>query len=102
MAPVGENIRIARIKMKLSQQNMADELNITQAAYSKLERDETRMDLDRIYEIAEILKMSPFELMPKPKYGKGINLSFFENMPQRIRNAWKSFKEEKLLSRISE
>jgi len=102
MPPVGENIRLARIRKKLSQQNMADELNITQAAYSKLERDETKMDIDRIYEIAEILEMSPFDLMPKPKYGLSINLNFLEGLPNRLRNLWKRLRGRPVDIELSE
>lgn len=48
-------------------------LEISQAAYSNLERNETEMTVTRVFEIAEIFEMSPFELMPKPKFGSGIH-----------------------------
>ena len=102
MAPIGENIRLARLRKNYSQQNMADELNISQAAYSKLERDETVMSLERIYEIAEILEISPFSLMPKPKYGLNINLQSFLDLPRKIRSFWKKKGTPEGYSSISE
>ncbi|MGF7080449.1 helix-turn-helix domain-containing protein [Mucilaginibacter sp. UYCu711] len=73
MDNIGEKIRIRRVTKSYSQEYMAFMLNISQAAYSNLERGETALTLTRVYEIAEILEMSPFELMPKPKFGLGIN-----------------------------
>jgi transcriptional regulator with XRE-family HTH domain len=70
---VGENIRIQRLIKGYSQEYMAFMLEISQAAYSSLERNAGNITVRRIYDIAEILKMSPFELMPKPKYETGLN-----------------------------
>lgn len=72
MNDVGEKIRLQRLTKKYSQEYMAFLLDISQAAYSKIERDETELTLKRIYEIAEILEISPFTLMPKPKHGAAI------------------------------
>jgi transcriptional regulator with XRE-family HTH domain len=35
---------------------MAHELNISQVAYSKIEKSETKLSLDRLFKIAEILE----------------------------------------------
>lgn len=88
MGLVGEKIRIQRLTKKYSQEYMAWSLDISQAAYSKLERDETEMTIPRIYAIAEILEISPFELMPKPKYGLGINLKLFYKTLNKLRKIW--------------
>lgn len=86
MFKIGEKIRLIRINKGLSQQYMAFELDISQAAYSKMERDEILISLPRLYEIAEIFKMSPFELMPKPKYGSGLNRFTFTKTLKKILN----------------
>lgn len=101
MAPVGENIRLARLKKNYSQQNMADELDISQAAYSKLERDETEISIQRIYAIAEILEISPFELLPKPKYGLSVNLGFLQRVPQGIKHFWQKMTRRKSVPEVS-
>jgi transcriptional regulator with XRE-family HTH domain len=54
---IGEYIRIERLKKGWSQENMAHMMNISQAAYSKLESGHTTMSLPRLCEIAKILKI---------------------------------------------
>ena len=90
MDTIGEKIRIRRLTKNYSQEYMAFMLDISQAAYSNLERDETELTIRRIYEIAEILEMSPFELMPKPKFGIGINPQLFYRTINKIRSVWTS------------
>ena len=85
---IGDEIRIRRLTKGYSQEYMSYALDISQAAYSKLERNETEMSITRIYQIAEILEVSPFELLPKPKYGTGINQDFINRTLRRIRNSW--------------
>ena len=81
---IGEKIRIQRMIKGYSQEYMAFMLEISQAAYSNLERDETEMTITRIYEISEILEISPFELMPKPKFGSVIR---YHHLADWIRTA---------------
>jgi transcriptional regulator with XRE-family HTH domain len=56
---VAEKIRIERLRLNLSQQNLADELGITVAAYSNLERGVSEISVNRLIIIAGILKKSP-------------------------------------------
>jgi len=56
---VAEKIRLERLRLNLSQQNMADELGVTVAAYSNLERGITEISVNRLTVIAGILKLSP-------------------------------------------
>ena len=56
---VAEKIRIERLRLNLSQQNLADELGITVAAYSNLERGVSEISVNRLFIIANILKKSP-------------------------------------------
>jgi transcriptional regulator with XRE-family HTH domain len=90
MNMIGEKIRIRRLTKNYSQEYMAFMLEISQAAYSNLEREETKLTIDRIYEIAEILEMSPFELMPKPKFGTGINHLLFWRTMKKLSIMWTS------------
>jgi transcriptional regulator with XRE-family HTH domain len=88
MAPIGENIRIQRAIKGYSQQYMAYALDISQAAYSKMERNETELSIRRIFAIAEILEISPYVLMPKPKFGTSINLRNFLHTIYKISRLW--------------
>lgn len=56
---VAEKIRIERLRLNLSQQNLADELGITVAAYSNLERGVSEISVNRLIIISGILKKSP-------------------------------------------
>jgi transcriptional regulator with XRE-family HTH domain len=87
MNKIGEKIRIQRLTKSYSQEYMAFLLDISQAAYSKVERDETEITLKRVYEIAEILEISAFELMPKPKYGIGINYLYGKTLV-KLKKFW--------------
>ncbi len=68
--------RIAKYrKMRgISHDAMAANLNITQAAYSKLEKGETKLSVDRLYKISEILEQSLEDLMGlENKYSQNIH-----------------------------
>lgn len=70
---LGNAIRIQRAIKGYSQEYMASRLNISQNAYSKLEREETEISVKRIYEIAEILEISIYQLLPEVRSGALIN-----------------------------
>ncbi|HLU85224.1 MAG TPA: helix-turn-helix transcriptional regulator [Vicingaceae bacterium] len=56
-------IRAARHQFGFSQQYMADLLNISQKAYSKIESGKTALTIKRVTEIAKIFKIHPIELL---------------------------------------
>lgn len=61
--PVGFKIRQLREMKGLSQDYVSNKLGISQRAYSKLERNETKIDWTRISTIAEILELDPLDLV---------------------------------------
>ncbi|MFM7683592.1 MAG: helix-turn-helix domain-containing protein [Bacteroidota bacterium] len=56
---IAERIRIARVSRNFSQQNMADELGLTVAAYSNIERGVTDISVTRLTQIAGLLDLNP-------------------------------------------
>jgi len=60
---LAERIRFTRLQLGLSQQNVADELNITVAAYSNIERGVTDINITRLYAISAILNTTPIDLL---------------------------------------
>lgn len=62
---LAEKIRSNRLTKNYSQEYMANELQISQNAYSKLERGETEFSVKRLYEIAFILEMPIYDLLPE-------------------------------------
>lgn len=98
MKDVGEKIRLQRLTKKYSQEYMAFMLDISQPAYSKIERDETELTIQRIFDIAEILEINPYTLLPKPKHGSGITLAYFRTL-EKLRKIWSKAKATKLQAR---
>lgn len=62
---LGEKIRLARVTKGLSQQNIADELGLTVASYSNIERGVTDITVTRLYEISNVLGVSISEFIPE-------------------------------------
>ena len=56
-------ISAIRTKNGYTLENMATELDMTAAAYRKIEMGETKLSLDRLFRIAEILKTSLADLL---------------------------------------
>ena len=95
MKDVGEKIRIQRLTKKYSQEYMAFMLEISQAAYSKIERDETELTIQRIFDIGEILEINPYTLLPKPKHGSSIRLTYYRTL-EKLRKFWSQGKAKRL------
>jgi transcriptional regulator with XRE-family HTH domain len=55
---VAKRIRLERLRQNLSQQNIADDLGITVAAYSNLERGVSDITLSRLFQLASIFNKS--------------------------------------------
>ena len=63
MAPdytvIGRRIREARVEQNLRQEELADKMNISVAYMSRVETGKGHVNLNRLTQIAEILKVSP-------------------------------------------
>lgn len=55
-------VKLRRIR-KLTQQDMADELGISQRTYSRIESGDKKLDIDTLRTIAQILQVSLIELL---------------------------------------
>lgn len=73
MEKVLNKISSLRKKKGVSHEAMATNMNLSQAAYSKIEKGETKLSLERLYQIAEVLDTNVQEL-----------LGFEENFKQEI------------------
>ncbi|GAB2561251.1 helix-turn-helix domain-containing protein [Spirosoma aerophilum] len=58
-----EKIRLQRLQRGLSQENMADLLNLSTTAYGDIERGKTDLTLSRLAQIANVLGISPISLL---------------------------------------
>ena len=60
---IEEKIRLERLQRGLSQENMADLLNLSTTAYGDIERGKTDLTLSRLNQIANVLALSPLALL---------------------------------------
>ena len=60
---IGSKLKRLREMKNLKQEEIAKKLNISKQAYSKIERDETKLDVQRIIELSEIFEVNPEELL---------------------------------------
>jgi transcriptional regulator with XRE-family HTH domain len=63
---VSANIKDRRLDLNFSQTYVAERLKVTQNAYSKMEIGKTKMSVERLYEIANVLETSPGQLISAP------------------------------------
>ena len=60
---VGENIRKIREIKGFSQDYMAEKLSISQRQYSRIEKEQTQLNISKLEEISQILEATPIQLM---------------------------------------
>ncbi len=60
---IGNRIREYRERKNLSQENMAEELNMSINGYGKIERNEVDINIERLCQIAKTLDVAPEDLL---------------------------------------
>ena len=63
MKHVIRNIRRMRLDRELSQENVAFNLQISQSSYAKLESGQSRLNIDRLYQLAVYFNVPVEELL---------------------------------------
>ncbi|HXD94785.1 MAG TPA: S24 family peptidase [Bacteroidia bacterium] len=71
MKALTKNIEEIRKKKSLSRETVANELSITLSTYAKIERGETGLTVDRLYQLATVFKMPPADILNYHQYNKG-------------------------------
>jgi len=67
VSDVLKNIRLIREKEEMSQDAVAEKMNITQSAYARFERGATKTDLATLYSFSNVMGMSVFDVIAYPK-----------------------------------
>lgn len=67
---IQDSVRKSRKQSGLTQEQMAEKLDLSLTAYANLERGQTAMNLERLQQISEILDVDVMELI-----GNGLNKS---------------------------
>jgi len=70
-------IKLAREKRNYCQEFVADQLHITQRAYSSIENGDTKLSVTRMFELAKILEITIEEILAD--YMESINTNNFNN-----------------------
>lgn len=102
MAPdysvIGKRIKEARNDKNLTQEELADMLNISVAFLSRVETGKAQVNLKRLTQIAEILKVSPGHLLT------GSNTESKEYLKEDFRSVLERCtpQQQKLIYQISE
>jgi transcriptional regulator with XRE-family HTH domain len=60
---IGHKIKKIRELRNFTQEHIAEKLNITQAGYSKIERNEVDLNLEKLDKLAQIFEMKPEEIL---------------------------------------
>ncbi len=63
MENIGQKIRKLRELRNYTQEYMAINLNITQTAYCKIEKEESKLTVDRLKAISILLNLDPIQLL---------------------------------------
>lgn len=74
---VNDKIRALRELNNWSQEEMAERLNMSKSSYSRLERDESRLDLSKLEKLAAVFQIDVAELIAGD--GKGLVCLIGEN-----------------------
>jgi len=62
---IGERIRQKRTELLRIQEDIAEEIGMSQSAYAKLENGSTKIDMERFVKISKVLGVAIIELLPK-------------------------------------
>jgi len=76
---IGDRIKRVREIKGYSQEYLADSLNISQSAYSDLENNKTKLGLNRLQKIADVLDTDIIEFMSS-------NITFSDNQKGGVAN----------------
>ena len=74
-----EKIRVLRKMNQLSQEEMAEKMNMSRSGYAKLERGESKLNFERLKQIADIFQVNLVELIAM---ANGTSFNFNENATQ--------------------
>lgn len=94
MEKIIEKITQYRNRKGYTYENMADELNLTPAAYRKIETGDTRLSVERLFQISNILETPVSEFLDFDKnHFVQNNYSKESIAPQRVENFYQENEE---------
>ena len=92
---IGQRIRKIRAAQLASQNTIAEKLGITAGAYAKIERGETDPSISRLFQIAEVLKVSINDILEDDSKSKQArNEPILQNQVSRLLTEMEKLKNE--------
>ncbi len=96
---IGQRIAAGRKGRRITQEQMAEHLDVSIAFISKIERGRTQLSLERLVQICHFLDLSPDELLSKSKppsdsYMQAELSSLLEQCPHELLPVIKSIIED--------
>lgn len=88
---IGEKIREYRISNKLTQKQLGNELGLAEITIRQYESNKRTPNLERLFQISDILGISITDLMEKDEYNSAYELTFGKIHDKYIFNTVKSF-----------
>ena len=98
MHTIIKRIKKERLRAGLTQKDMADHLNLSQSAYAKIETGQTRIDIERLFEICRIISLRPMDLIDDElnhnSHGEDVTGQLFKSQQKEYRRLIKYLKDE--------
>lgn len=95
---LGQSITLHRKKKQITQERLAEHLNVSTTFISKIERGKTQISLERLVQICQYLDISPTELLygncPDASYMRTELSSLLERCPEETLPLIKSLIED--------
>jgi len=85
---LGMYIREKREALDISQSAVAYVLNMSQPAYSKIERGETEVKVSQLYKIAACMRITIYELLPEAMANDVMGDYLLAPVVHRVRQWW--------------
>jgi len=82
MSNILENIRKIREKKHLSQENVADDLGMTQASYGLIENGKRKLSYEKLQQIAIVFNCNVIDIITYPK--EYVDKELFAGTAERI------------------
>jgi transcriptional regulator with XRE-family HTH domain len=77
---IGLRIKTAREDMSLTQEDLGVRVGLTRTSISNIENGRQKIQVDTIYDIARVLNIDPFSLLPPQSKGEAVEKRYLANL----------------------
>jgi transcriptional regulator with XRE-family HTH domain len=95
---IGKKLRLLREKFEMTQEYMANELEISISGYSRIERDEVKLSIDKLIKVCKIMNLEVDDLL----YRSDSDILSEELYESDIDNQFKPNQNAKMLQELYE